>query len=146
MQARWLRVAAIVILSLLAGLGGALLSRQWQPTAAAAPSLHERLHSELDLTAAQDQRIHQLERSFASERAQHEASMRAANRRLAAAMASEGRYGPGVATAVDDIHVAMGAYQKASLEHVFAMRRELDAGQRTRFDKIVAESLTAPAQ
>ncbi|OYZ13060.1 MAG: hypothetical protein B7Y35_14005 [Sphingomonadales bacterium 28-64-96] len=145
MHTRW-RIAAIAALSLLAGLGGALLSRQWQPLAVTQPSLHDRLHGELDLTAVQDNRIHALEREFSTERARHEAAIRAANRRLAGAMADEGRYGPAVASAVDDIHAAMGELQKASLEHVFAMRRELDAGQRTRFDAIVSESLTAPAQ
>lgn len=145
MHARW-RFAAILALSLLAGLGGALLSRQWQPLAVTPPSLHDRLHGELDLTAVQDKRIHALEHEFAAERARHEAAIRAANRRLAIAMAQEGRYGPAVARAVDDIHSAMGELQKVSLEHVFAMRRELNAGQRTRFDAIVSESLTAPAQ
>ena len=146
MRARWVRLAAIIALSLLAGLGGAMLSRQWQPLAGAPSSLHDRLHGELNLTAAQDNRIHALEHDFAAQRAGHEAAIRAANRRLAAAIASEGRYGPDVARAVDDIHSAMGALQKASLEHVFSMRRELDAGQHTRFDSIVADSLTAPAQ
>lgn len=146
MRPRWLRLAAIIMLSLLAGWGGAKLSRQWQPVPRPVPSLHERLHGELSLSAAQDERIHVLERQFAAERARLEADIRAANGRLAVAMASEGRYGPAVARAVDDIHVAMGALQKASLEHVFAMRRELDARQRTRFDTIIAESLTAPGQ
>lgn len=146
MQGRLLRFAVIIALSLLAGLGGAMLSRHWQSLTGAVPSLHDRLHGELNLSTAQDKRIHALERQFAAERNEREAAIRAANRRLAAAMASEGRYGPAVASAVDDIHIAMGSLQKASLEHVFAMRRELDAGQRARFDAIVSESLTAPAQ
>lgn len=146
MNTRRLRFAAIIAASLLAGLGGSLISRQWQSSASTSPSLHDRLHAELNLTVVQDNRIHALEHDFAAKRTQLEAAIRAANRQLAAAMAKEGRYGPAVASAVDDIHGAMGALQKASLEHVFSMRRELDAGQRARFDAIVADSLTAPAQ
>lgn len=146
MKTGWLRFAAIIALSFLAGLAGAMLARHWQPLAFAPPSLHDRLHDELALSASQDKRIHSLEQRFAAQRAAHEAAIRAANRRLAKAMATEGRYGPAVAGAVDEIHAAMGALQKSSLEHVFAMRRELTADQRARFDAIVADSLTAPAQ
>lgn len=145
MQSRW-KAYAVIALSLLAGFGGAMLSREWQPGQGASPTLHDRLHNELGLSTRQDKQIHALERDFGAERARHEAAIRSANRRLAAAMAREGRYGPAVAGAVDEIHGAMGALQKASLEHVFAMRRELDVSQRARFDAIVAESLTAPEQ
>lgn len=146
MRRRWPAYVAVIAMSLTAGLGGALLTRQWQSAQSPAPLLHERLHSELDLSPQQDQKIHALERQFAGERERQEAAIRAANQHLAEAMAREGRYGPAVASAVDDIHVAMGELQKASLEHVFAMRRELDSRQRARFDAIVSESLTAPAQ
>ena len=131
---------APVLLSLLAGLGGAVAGQRLAAPAPAA-SLHERMHDALNLTGAQAARIHHLEAQFDRERITHEAAMRAADARLAAAMLREGRYGPGVAAAVDDVHRTMGDLQKASITHMFAMRSQLDAGQQRIFDRIIATSL-----
>jgi hypothetical protein len=38
----------------------------------------------------------------------------------------------------------MGALQKATLEHVFAMRAILRPDQQARFDEVVSESLAQP--
>lgn len=132
---------APVLLSLLAGLGGAIAGQRLAAPHAT-PAMHDRLHGTLSLKTAQDQRIHQLEVAFAAKLARKEAAIRAANARLAAAMVREGRYGPGVATAVDDVHIAMGALQKESIDHMFAMRAVLDQQQQAKFDRIIAESLT----
>jgi nickel and cobalt resistance protein CnrR len=72
--------------------------------------------------------------------------MRADNARLAAAIEAEHGYGPQVAAAVNASHMAMGALQKETLAHIFAMRQLLRPDQAARFDEAVAGSLTAPAQ
>jgi len=47
---------------------------------------------------------------------------------------------------VDDTHDAMGDLQKATLEHVFAMRAILRPDQQARFDVVVSKSLAAQPQ
>ena len=74
-------------------------------------------------------------------RAALEARLKADNARLAAAIAAEHQYGPRVAAAVDATHMAMGDLQKATLEHVFAMRAILRPDQQARFDAAIAQSL-----
>lgn len=104
--------------------------------------LHAFMHHKLDLDAAQEAQVEALETRFASRRTELEAKLRDANAELAQAMASEHQYGPRVAAAVDHAHMAMGDLQKATLEHVFAMRALLRPDQAARFDGAVARALT----
>lgn len=104
--------------------------------------LHSFIHEQLDLNPAQTAKIDALEAQFAERRTALEAKLKAANGELAQAMASEHQYGPRVAAAVDHAHMAMGDLQKATLEHVFAMRALLRPDQATRFDRAVAKALT----
>ncbi|MEG8025212.1 periplasmic heavy metal sensor [Sphingomonas aurantiaca] len=83
-----------------------------------------------------------LETQFAVERATLEAHMRSDNAALAAAIAREHDDGPAVAAAVDRAHRTMGALQKATLAHVFAMRRLLHPDQTAAFDRLVVRALT----
>ena len=48
-----------------------------------------------------------------------------------------------VTAAVDHFHSAMGELQKATIEHVFAMRAVLTPEQAARFDRTVVDALTA---
>jgi Spy/CpxP family protein refolding chaperone len=107
--------------------------------------LHQLMHEELDLDAAQESRIEQLEKGFVDRRKDLDRQLREANARLATAMASEHRYGPKVADAVDQSHHAMGELQKATLSHVFAMRAVLRPDQAARFDAAVGKALTRPS-
>lgn len=102
------------------------------------------LHRELNLDDGQKQRIDALEQGFAARRSQLESELRAANGDLARAIEHEHAYGPDVEKAVDRSHVAMGELQKATLQHLFAMRAVLRPEQTARFDKAVAEALTKP--
>lgn len=104
--------------------------------------LHGFIHEQLDLDPAQKARIEALETQFAQRRRALEAKLRAANGELAQAMASEHQYGPRVAAAVDHAHLAMGDLQKATLEHVFAMRALMRPDQAARFDRAVSKALT----
>ena len=62
---------------------------------------------------------------------------------MAEAIAAEHVYGPRVAAAVDGSHRSMAAVQKATLEHVFAMRAILRPDQAAKFDAALDRTLTA---
>ena len=128
-------------------LGGALAGRM-VPTPAPhdESALHRLLHEELVLDRAQQGQIDAMNAAFAKQKAVLVGEQRAANADLAAALRSEHAYGPRVAAAVDRSHHAMGALQKATLEHVFAMRSVLRPDQAARFDKGIADLLTGADQ
>lgn len=110
------------------------------------PNLHEAIHTELNLTAEQTQRIEALEQTFAGRRQVLELEMRAANAELAAAIREEHGYGPRVTAAVERFHHAMGALQSETIQHVFAMREVMTEDQKAHFDDIVASALTTEPQ
>ncbi|KTT75022.1 periplasmic heavy metal sensor [Sphingomonas endophytica] len=133
-------VALVVLFSAIAGvaIGRHLLA----PAAEPAVALHAFLHDRLDLDAAQQRGLRDLETSFATRRRVLEDRMRAENARLAVAIDEEHRIGPRVSTAVDASHRIMGALQKETLAHVFAMRALLRPDQARRFDEAVRKALT----
>lgn len=134
-------IVVTIVVAFLAGLAGMGLGRiVFAPQRS--PSLHEVLHSELDLTTAQDQQIEALERDFATRRRALELEMRAANAELAQAMREEHAYGPRVTAAVERFHRAMGELQSETMAHVFAMRGVLTPEQCVEFDALVASALT----
>jgi len=135
-------IAALVALA--AGCIGAFAIGEWRE-AAHPQTLHDFVHEELDLDASQEERLEQLEVRFTVERNDLEHSLRAANARLAVAMDEEHDYGPKVAAAIDDVHGRMGDLQKATVEHVFAMRAQLKPDQKAKFDRQVSLSLTGEA-
>lgn len=135
------QIVLAALLAVAAGCIGAFAAGQWRE-ASHARSLHDFVHEELDLDASQNRKLDQLEARFAVRRQELDLSLRAANARLAVAMDEEHEYGPKVAAAIDDVHGRMGDLQKATVEHVFAMRDLLDQQQRVRFDRQVAASLT----
>ncbi len=138
-------IAVTIVVAFLAGLAGMGLGRiVFAPDRT--PSLHEMLHVELDLSAAQERQIEALERDFATRRRALEVEMRAANAELAAAMREEHAYGPRVTAAVERFHAAMGELQGETMEHVFAMRELLTPKQCIEFDALVASALTDEPQ
>lgn len=133
-----------VLVALAAGCIGAFAIGEWREVSHS-QTLHNFVHEELDLDASQKERLEQLETRFAVERNELEHSLRAANARLAVAMDEEHEYGPKVAAAIDDVHGRMGDLQKATVDHVFAMRALLTPKQKAQFDRQVALSLTGEA-
>lgn len=111
-----------------------------------ATSLHQTVHQKLDLTPDQERRIDRLERDYAVKRRAREAEMRAANAELARAIQEQHGYTPEVQAAIDRFHMAMGALQKESIQHVIAMRAVLTPEQAARFDDTVVKALTEQAQ
>lgn len=140
------RYVFVAVLAFLVALGALWLGQRMRGDEPRESRIHAVLHGELDLDATQDRQIAALEGGFAARRAQLEGDLRAANAGLAAAIAREHAYGPAVEKAVDRSHMAMGELQKATLQHVFAMRAVLHPDQTDRFDKAVAQALTAPPQ
>lgn len=136
-----LQIFLAILLAVAAGCIGAIAASEWRVTTHR-QTLHDFVHEELDLDASQSARLELLETRFAVERKGLDLSLRAANARLAAAMDEEHEYGPKVAAAIDDVHGRMGDLQKATVQHVFAMRALLDPEQQARFDRQVASSLT----
>lgn len=137
---RYLLVAAI---ALIAGLAGALIGQRLAPKPITPGSeLHTVLHNKLDLDARQKQVIQALGEDFAKRKRALEDEMRADNRALAAAIAAEQGDGPRVRAAVDATHHTMGALQKETIRHMFAMRAQLRPEQAAKFDAAVRKALT----
>jgi Spy/CpxP family protein refolding chaperone len=132
-----------VALAILAAGGGAWLSARYVVSHnAAGPSLHDMVHKDLNLTAEQSRQLDAIEERYAAERQVLEADMRAANRQLAAAILEGDKDSPKFEAAVDHLHVAMGALQKATIAHVFDMRAVLTPDQAKAFDAEVSAALT----
>jgi hypothetical protein len=142
----WRWTIGIAVIAFLAGLAGVFAGRVLVPPRTHGSELHETLHHDLDLDAAQQARLETLERQFAVRRHALELEVRAANARLASAIETEHGNGPQVAAAVDASHAAMGELQKATLEHIFAMRQILRPDQADKFDRAVVKALTADAR
>jgi Spy/CpxP family protein refolding chaperone len=136
------RFAILAALVIALALVGVWLGRMIQPTPHhSGAELHALMHDGLELDDAQERALAVLERDFAARRAELEARLKADNKRLAEAIAAEHQYGPRVSAAIDATHMAMGELQKATLEHVFAMRAILRPEQQAKFDAAIAESL-----
>ena len=100
------------------------------------------IHRDIRLDPAQTVALDRLEAQFAATRAVLDARLRGDNARLAAAIEAEHRDGPRVTQAIDAVHHSMGDLQKATLTHVFAMRRVLRPDQAATFDRLVVAKLT----
>jgi uncharacterized protein HemX len=129
-------------LALLAGLAGAMIALGLQ-RAPDQTALHDRLHEQLDLSAAQERSFEAEEADFAARKRAFTQRIGAENNALAVAIRTTGRYGPEVQRAIDRIHDVLGDHQKETVAHVFRMRRKLAPAQTERFDAIVGEALSA---
>lgn len=142
MKPRW--IAAIFAIAFLAAVIGAFIGRAWFATAGPKETeLHMLLHDQLDLDAAQEARLTRIEDQFAVKRRALELELHAHNAMLARAIETEHGNGPLVEAAVDRSHRTMGALQKETLAHIFAMRQVLRPDQAVKFDRVVVKALTA---
>lgn len=141
------RLLVLAAVAFLAALAGVLIGRGISERAPEQSSaLHELLHEELGLDEQQLTRIERLEATFAAQRRALEAEIRAENARLAAAIQAERGYGPRVTAEIERSHQIMGELQKATLEHIFAMRTVLRPDQVEKFDGAVVRALTTEAE
>ena len=135
--------ALAIIACFLAAIGGVFVGRALFPAPAPpGAELHGVLHHYLNLDARQQARLELLEQQFAVQRRALELQLRADNAQLAEAMEAEHGNGPRVTAAVDHSHVVLGQLQKATLEHIFAMRQLLRPDQTAPFDRAVVKALT----
>ena len=134
----------VILLTAVAGaVGGWVGVRFALATSHQHSGLDELVHRKLDLSNAQIQAIHEIEKTFASRRKVLEAEMRAANRDLAAAVRTETEFGARAKAAITRFHIAESALQQESVMHVLAMRKVLNPDQARQFDKEIARALTA---
>jgi Spy/CpxP family protein refolding chaperone len=132
-----------VILAVLAAGGGAWICAYYVIShQVAAPSLHDMVHRDLDLTSEQSRKLDAIEDRYAVERRALAADVRAANGELADAIREGHADSPKVEAAIDHLHMAMGALQKATIAHVFDMRAVLTQQQAKVFDAEVIAALT----
>lgn len=102
---------------------------------------HDWLHRELALTSAQLAALDPVEKTFAERQRRLADALRDANRDLARAMTEDKNYTPRVAAAIEHVHHCMGELQKASVEHLFAMRAVLTPAQGDRLLQLAAQAL-----
>ncbi|MBD8617314.1 heavy-metal resistance protein [Sphingomonas sp. PP-CE-3G-477] len=133
-----------MLLAFLAALAGVVIGcRIMLPHGHRGSEIHALIHANIELDARQDAAIDALEADFSVTRQRYEAQLRADNAHLASAIAEEHGNGPKVAAAIDRSHHDMGELQKATLAHVFAMRRVLRPDQAATFDTVVVRALTS---
>ena len=132
----------VVLVILAAGAGAAICARYVVTHHTRGPSLHEMVHEKLDLTADQKRRLDVIEARYAGDRKRLESDIRAANRELAVAIRNGHKDSPEVEAAIDHLHMAMGALQKATIAHVFDMRAVLTPAQARIFDAEILAALT----
>lgn len=132
-----------VLLAVLAAGGGASVCAYYVIShQSAGPSLHDMVHKDLDLSAEQTRKLDAIEEKYTVERKALEADVLAANRELADAIREGHKDSPEVEAAIDHLHMAMGALQKATIAHVFDMRAVLTPQQAKAFDAEVIAALT----
>lgn len=141
------RAVIIGVIAFLAAIAGVFIGRVLLPGPShTGAELHAVLHDKLTLDVQQHTNLDALEATFSIRRKALELQLRADNARLAEAIETEHGFGPRVAAAVDACHTTMGKLQKATLEHVFAMRSLLKPDQTAVFDQAVVKALTADAR
>ena len=134
----------VILLTAVAGaVGGWVGVRFALATSHQHSGLAELVHRELDLSDAQLQAIHDIEKTFASRRKTLEAEMRAANRDLAAAVRTEAEFGARAKAAITRFHIAESALQQETVMHVLGMRKVLTPDQARQFDEEISRALTA---
>ena len=137
------RIALVAIIAFTAALGGVIVGRAFVGQIPQAENeLHSLLHDQLNLSVTQHAQINALEEKFAIRKQALELEMRSDNAKLAGAIEAEHGYGPQVSATIDHSHMVMGALQKETLDHVFAMRALLKPDQAAQFDRVVVKALT----
>lgn len=105
-----------------------------------ANNLHAIVHDEIDLSSDQRAAIEELESEFAIARARYEAAMAAARENIGIALVRDQALSDDVAQSAEDFHLAMGGLQTETLNHILAMRAELDPDQIEEFDARLAQA------
>ena len=121
----------------------AICAARWMSGRTSEPAMaaHEWLHSQLRLTEAQHEALEPIEAQFAGREKDLVGQLHSANLDLSRIMGEDKAYTPRVAAAVECVHHCMGELQKASIEHVFAMRSVLTPEQSDKLLTLAQRSL-----
>jgi hypothetical protein len=143
----WRNTLIAVVLSFLAGVAGVWVGLKSLPNGGSnTVSLHEKIHHEFILNAAQKTALHALEAQYASSQKKYIKDLKAANFELATAIKAHHDLSPEVVLAEQKYLKVLGAFQTETLRHIFAMRAILSPEQAQKFDDIVLRSLHDIAQ
>jgi hypothetical protein len=144
------RTGRLMVAAAFAGVAGALLASAliWLVNTRDAPAsdLHHRLHAHVTLSGDEKRRMAAREAAFEARRAAIEQRMKAANGRLARAIGTDPRWSPEVEAATREVEVAAGELERATLQHVFEMRNDLDPAHRPAYDKVLQTALAEGAK
>lgn len=110
----------------------------------AATDFHHWVHAHLELSDDQYDRLQPAEQRFAAEQTAIRAKIAEASRSLAVAIQSEGKESPEITAALEDLHNAQAALQRATLNHFFDMKEQLDPEQAEKFRHWTHERLLHP--
>ena len=102
---------------------------------------HDWLHAELKITPAQHSALEPTETKFAEQNRLLRERMRAANHALAVAIRQGRPDSPEIAAAIGQIHLNMGELQKASIDHIFEMRKHLTPAQGEKLLQLAEQGL-----
>jgi len=106
---------------------------------------HHWLHTQLGITPEQDKALDKEEEHFAAQRKELIEMIQKNNAELAAVMMEDKEYSPRVVAAVEKIHHAQSELEKATLEHIFAMKPILTPEQFEKLLKLTSEALNNPS-
>jgi Spy/CpxP family protein refolding chaperone len=106
---------------------------------------HHWLHTQLGITAEQDKALDKEEERFAVQKKELVEMIRQENAELATVMLEDKNYSPRVEAAVEKIHHAQSELEKATLEHIFAMKPILSPEQFDKLLKLTSEALNNPS-
>ncbi|WP_186426157.1 periplasmic heavy metal sensor [Cupriavidus metallidurans] len=108
--------------------------------------LHEMLHEAVPLDGNEREILELREQAFAERRREIEKRLRAANGRLADAIAKNPNWSHEVEAATQEVERAAGDLQRATLVHVFEMRAGLKPEHRTAYDRVLVDALRRGSQ
>lgn len=105
---------------------------------------HRWVHQQLNLTPEQDKVLDSQEEAFAARKEMFRKEIQQANVELATAMQEDRIYSPRVMAAVEKIHHGQADLEKATLEHIFAMKNVLTPEQFDKLLKLTGDALSRP--
>ena len=139
-RANWTRM---VVSAAIAGAAGAVVvsAAHWllQSAHPTSTDLHQELHEQVPLSAQESQRLESREQAYQTRRAAIEQRVKAANGRLARAIALQPGWTP-------EVEAAAGELERATLQHVVEMREGLDAQHRPAYDAALVKALSDGAK
>ncbi|ENZ82884.1 MULTISPECIES: periplasmic heavy metal sensor [Caulobacter] len=108
--------------------------------------LHQELHELVPLSPQEQARLQQREDAYQARRRAIEQRVKAANGRLARAIALQPGWTPEVEAASKEVESAAAELERATLQHVVEMREGLDAQHRPAYDAALVKALSDGAK